>query len=432
MALAEVFAEATGDSSWSTLGRRGVGALRTDAPTEEDMAQIAESMEPAMSSQLYELMAMACQQCGDFEGAERYLTALDSLKSDIDGDDFMRMAENAIAIGDLNAAELILNRGLATNPGNAQYLLALADIALLRETPDEAVSFAERAIELAPQERRSHRMRVRALLRGDRLAEADAALQAARETLPPQLVAWMLVGSRSATTRALVFEYARVGDMARAKELVAEARASLPDDPDVPHAEGWLALKSGDVEAAERAFRRGLGMSYVPSFDSSRMGTSLAVARLISGDGAGAERILRAEIDAGPHHARLYRLTSYVLQELGRGEEAVGFAQRALGMDPGPESHAAMAWVLVAGGIDVARGEKLAEMADEGDASWELPFTLAFVAPASHTLGLAALRQGRLAEAVERLEASAAAHPERAIIRAHLEEARTALREAQG
>jgi hypothetical protein len=128
----------------------------------------------------------------------------------------------------------------------------------------------------------------------------------------------------------------------------------------------------------------------------------------------------------------MQRLMAYVLAAQDREEEALGFARQAFDRDPGPESVAVMAWVLVSGGIDVPHGERLATDADSATDSWELPFVLPHVAPIEHILGLAALRQGRLAEAVARLEAAADAYPRRASVRAHLEEARIALRDAQG
>jgi tetratricopeptide (TPR) repeat protein len=81
--------------------------------------------------------------------------------------------------------------------------------------------------------------------------------------------------------------------------------------------------------------------------------------------------------------------------------------------------------VLVAGELDLDRG---IAMAEAGRAIPPRPNELVLFLPQpppEHALGLARLKQGRLAEAVSLLEAAARLKPNRALIQQHLAEARS-------
>ena len=432
LALLDRYADQLRDE-FTTVGRCVFRLAGPEGMTDAELADVGASFEDdALRVELFDVAANIFAGAGDYERMDRYLAKVDSISPGANENDIIQISNAALALGDVARAEQLLGQGLATNPANAEIRIGLAEAALLRNAPEDAAEQAVLAVDSAPYGKRSRRMLIRSLLRAERWAEADEALERARAEMPASLFGWVLVGSRGNASRGVAFAYARAGDVDRARALVAEAATLIPSSPDVAHAEGWIALAAGDVTTAERAFRRGREQSKAPSFDSSRMEVGLAASRLVAGDAKGAERMLLEHLTRAPRHVRDQRLVAYTLAAQERFDEAAEYARRALSMDPGAESHAALAWVLVRGGLDVSLGESLAQTAEGSGPGWSLPVELPFVAPPEHTLGLAALRQGRLAEAVRRLEEAARAHPERASIARHLEEARVALRDAQG
>jgi hypothetical protein len=89
------------------------------------------------------------------------------------------------------------------------------------------------------------------------------------------------------------------------------------------------------------------------------------------------------------------------------------------------DSHNLLAWVLVAGEIDLDEGITAAEKALEippeyGDLSWITPF----VPCPEHTLGLAQWKKGETQQAIEWLEKAAEVRPNRTLIQDHLAQVR--------
>jgi hypothetical protein len=86
-----------------------------------------------------------------------------------------------------------------------------------------------------------------------------------------------------------------------------------------------------------------------------------------------------------------------------------------------------LAWILVAGDLDVEEGAGLAEKAQELPAEWSDAAALKarpWLHSAEHVLGLARLKQGRRAEAIPLLEKATALQPTSSLVQEHLEQAR--------
>ena len=151
----------------------------------------------------------------------------------------------------------------------------------------------------------------------------------------------------------------------------------------------------------------------------------LATIELLARDYPAAEKRMRDQLAQGPARLVSYRLLGSILAEEGKFAEAERLAQKVVALDASRASHNLLAWILVAGGLDIDRGVETARQAPKIPANYEEPSeTYPFTPVAEHTLGLAALKKGSNAEAVKLLEAAARLRPDRESIREDLEHAR--------
>jgi tetratricopeptide (TPR) repeat protein len=134
---------------------------------------------------------------------------------------------------------------------------------------------------------------------------------------------------------------------------------------------------------------------------------------------------MRDQLDQGPARLVSYRLLGSILAEEGKFAEAEKLAQRAVALDASRASYNLLAWILVAGGLDIDRGVEAARQALKIPADYEEPSeTYPFTPVAEHSLGLAALKKGTTSEAVKLLEVAARLRPDRASIGEDLQRAR--------
>ena len=256
--------------------------------------------------------------------------------------------------------------------------------------------------------------------------------------------------------------YLRAGDERRAMELIGVTLAELPSDyvkrgllvsaadilmdlerfeearglvgqairldPRVEDARPFLKLaraqlNEGHYDQAQDSLDRGLKIQS----EDFEMQLWKAVGYLLSADHRSATQLLETLLDRGPKHSELFRLMAYTLADTGRFEEAVGYARRALEMDPGRRNHALLAWVLVAGDLDVEEGAELAEraMGIPGPLLNQAS-TFPFMPPPEHALGLAYLKDGDHERALRMLDQAAVVRPDRLSIVRHRDRARQA------
>jgi tetratricopeptide (TPR) repeat protein len=159
----------------------------------------------------------------------------------------------------------------------------------------------------------------------------------------------------------------------------------------------------------------------------------LARFALLQKDYRAAERHLNTVLGIdGEDYPEAYRLLAYLRFEQGRTNEARQHAEKALAMQSNYASKNTLAWVLVAGNLDVDRGLTLAQ-----DALWlrtaktaEFEQLHPYSALPEVTLGVGYLKKRDLAKAVEHLERAASLVPDRPVVRDSLREAQTRLKRA--
>ena len=129
--------------------------------------------------------------------------------------------------------------------------------------------------------------------------------------------------------------------------------------------------------------------------------------------------------------AKTYILLGYLFAEQKRYAEAQTFAQKSLSMDSSFASYNLLAWVLIAGELDIARGIVMGQRAlDSKPKDWaETARIYSYVALPEHSLGLAYLKKGEYEKAVSYLEQTAERAPQRQAIRDDLQLSRHKLQE---
>ena len=146
---------------------------------------------------------------------------------------------------------------------------------------------------------------------------------------------------------------------------------------------------------------------------------------LLQEDHASARRSTEELLQSGSKHKIVYHLMAYALAGEGHWDEAVSYARRALDMDPGRRSHTLLAWLLIAGDVDIDLGVELAEKARTiAPPLLDRAELFPFVPSPEHALGLAHLERGNHTRAAALLERAADLRPDRGSIREHLARAR--------
>ena len=101
--------------------------------------------------------------------------------------------------------------------------------------------------------------------------------------------------------------------------------------------------------------------------------------------------------------------------------------RKLIAMNPAHNANGLLAWILIAGDIDVDEGRAQAEKALTLPLHWGWTATLAtehWYPSVQHALGLAHLKQGRPEEAIPLLEEAARLQPRRTLVQEHLRQAR--------
>ncbi len=196
-------------------------------------------------------------------------------------------------------------------------------------------------------------------------------------------------------------------------------------DPVAHEGLGFTYLHMGDYAKAEGAFQAGLAVG--PRKGAALRG--IGIAKLLQGDAASAEAYAHRALSEDHPHIDSWRLLGFALGEQQRYSEALAVAEKAVAMDSSRASYELLAWTLVSGDLDMARGIEVAKQ------SLELPLgfldvekTLPHRVCAQHSLGHAYLKQGKTQLAVQYLEKAAELQPRRTCIREDLLRATSAAR----
>jgi tetratricopeptide (TPR) repeat protein len=223
------------------------------------------------------------------------------------------------------------------------------------------------------------------------------------------------------------WHYYLMGHTTRAEDIFKRAIALeiARRDPRAHIGLGICQLAEQRYKEAGRSFEQALTTGYSVHERGPRLG--LAAVNLIQGNSEDAESLVRAELDVVPH-VDSWRALALVHTAQGRLDDALPVAERCVALDSTRASHELLAWVLVAGDIDVDRGMREAERALElpipaSDVGSKLPIWPS----ADHSLGLAYLKNEQPKQAAEHLRRAAELQPDRASLRSDLKRAEALL-----
>ena len=193
----------------------------------------------------------------------------------------------------------------------------------------------------------------------------DVDVDIGRERFPSRA----LSPAESAGMRAALHVAMRRPDEARA--LIQEAKAADPAAPGAYEAEGLLADVEGKDEPAAAAYAKATELgstNFYAWYENARFihhaGQPDKLARM--------EKSLQRAVDLNPEYAAAWSYLADTKLSLGRKDEALGLARRAVSLEPGGSyHHATLARVLAEqskGAEAVAEAERAVELAQ---ADWE-------------------------------------------------------------
>src|ERR1035437_312966 len=142
-------------------------------------------------------------------------------------------------------------------------------------------------------------------------------------------------GAAPAVLHNLAFAFERKGEPAKAREALREAvKRGGEHDPRVHTSLGVLALREGDLAAAEASF-----LAARPLFDGRPPSPAwfhyAALCVALAGKADEAIALLQEGVEAYPHAAVLHNNLSVAFERVGRHQEALAAAERGVSEDAG-------------------------------------------------------------------------------------------------
>lgn len=305
-------------------------------------------------------------------------------------------------------------RALESGAEPADPLVGLIEASYVGGKPAAAVEYAENLVKLNGALGWSRAKLIEAHLRSGDDATVEKLTEDARKALSEER-------ERRILFRELARAYLALGRSSDAEKWALEAVALTKDrDPKLDEILAWSLMNQDRPAEAAKVLAGGL-KAHPESAELLLMG---AFNELVAGNPEAAERKARDLLEQGPALADAHVAVAYALGQQGRFKEAVEPARRAMAMSPDRANRTLMAWVLIAGDIDIDEGMELAVKAvDTPESYYEAAKEMACLALAEHCLGVAYLKQGRYQEAVEQLSEASRIRPDSPVIREHLEQA---------
>jgi tetratricopeptide (TPR) repeat protein len=277
-----------------------------------------------------------------------------------------RAAEH-LRSGQVDAAETECRRVLDADPGQADALHMMGQIALERDDTPGAATWFQKAAGQRPDGADIHYNLGTALMRLGRFAHAESALRRATALAPAFAPARLNLGN---CLREL-------GQLDGAAEAYRQAMAIKPDYPQAQLNLGSTLIELGEPLAAEACYRDAIARH--PGFAPAL----LNLGNLLRGRGELDEALalLNRAIETDPSFADAHNSLGNVYRDLGRIDEARGCYRAALSAQPDhARAHANLAYITTHGtdDPDVAAMESL--LAREGldvESETQLRFGLA-------------------------------------------------------
>jgi len=329
-----------------------------------------------------------------------------------------KLGWNSIARADYETAATRFAAALASDRGNLQALIGLQRLELLHGHRRQAIALGQRIEGLLPvRERASSTWLIQAYLHSGNPRRAAHALERRLDET-----------AADSTRRSLLIRAARAytvaGSYVEAERLIRRAQTLDPGAADwrIPDTLSWVLTKQGRLDEALRAALDARAAAPA-SFETA---IKLVAIRVALAQHNEAQEMLHELLASGPVHRDVYRLLAYSLSAQERFAEAEPHARKAFAMDSGRRGHALLAWVLVAGELDVDAGVELATAALEIPARYDdAAQAMASVPSAEHALGLAHLRRKEYDLALRVLTRAFELRPDRVAIQPHLRQARS-------
>jgi Tfp pilus assembly protein PilF len=232
----------------------------------------------------------------------------------------LAQASEALAAGDIDAAEAALRALVALDPTQARVWNSLGGIAQRRDDQAAAATAFRRALALDPQLADAHNNLGVALHGLRRNAEAIASYRQALALRPQYAKAELNLGV------ALMDE----GELEAAGELLRAALALEPKLPQAHYNLGNLLEKQAALEEAAASFRRAAQLA--PEFYEAH--NNLGAVLLKAGKPAGALASFERALALNPRHAEAHHNLGNTLADLGRDADALASYRQAVALDP--------------------------------------------------------------------------------------------------
>ena len=225
--------------------------------------------------------------------------------------DEVAAAEGAITKSDWKAAEARLDNWLAAHPSDARALFDAGYVADAQNRLEAAAGFYRRAVEANPQSFEAHVELGMLLARQNKYTDARMELAAATRLDPGEAGP----SAKARAWRALA-EIDRRDDPAKASEYLLEALKLSPESPADTLLAAELAEQTGQVDAAEKAYRRMLTLD--PKSAAANAG--LAHILIAHKQYPEAENLLRAALEQAPGDTTLTAQLATVLAAEDKAE----------------------------------------------------------------------------------------------------------------
>jgi tetratricopeptide (TPR) repeat protein/TolB-like protein len=211
------------------------------------------------------------------------------------------------------------------------------------------------------------------------------------------------------------------GQFGRAEAMFRKALEYRPDMPDFSSMVGLVRVllveeRYAEAEQVLDQMERRAPKRHRNLLDRSRL-------LILQGDYREAEARMRRFLDRERMTEGSY-LLAHALAGQGRYAEALPLARDILERDPRREAHTFLAWVLIAGDLDLDEGVSLAEKALGMTPPTYPGSFLPYMPSPRHALGLAYLKRREYEKASSMLATAATERPDRKLIQEHLKEAR--------
>jgi serine/threonine protein kinase/tetratricopeptide (TPR) repeat protein len=214
---------------------------------------------------------------------------------------------------------------------------------------------------------------------------------------------------------------------AEAEAVFSKGLALAPNHPALLNGLGTLNIQRKNYDTAERYYT-----TYLKALPQERAlpGMIFGEIAFLRKNYTAAEQHLKESFVIDSTNVWTCRLLGYLFTEQRRFTEAQTFAQKSVSMDSSFANYNLLAWVLIAGELDIERGIVVAQKAlDFKRKDWaETARIYSYVALPEHSIGLAYLKKGEYQKAVQYLEQAAQLLPERRAIQDDLQQARKKLK----